>query len=226
MPNDLDPIEDDWKVARPVRRSPEEIGPQLSEPEDAYVWVVFATREGTHLSPRIRVQVPTNNEPVSQHFRNGWETEELPIFKVDLQGAGLKHPLQVDSMYLFLNRTGHTLIATANLERIPQVLSPTTVWNEFAFIISGPGRLYVLHRLPLTSPDDTVTSWEASPWEREGSIGRQGTPGWQGAQVPQGRFGVQGQVGVQGVQGSVGRAEGMLEGFRRLYGNLVRDPGS
>jgi hypothetical protein len=172
MPNEPDSIEEDWKVARPVRRSPEEIAPQLSEPEDNYVWIVFAKKDGTHLCPRIRVQVPTNNEPVDQYFRNGRETEQLPVFKVDLRGTGLRYPLEVDQMYLFLNRAGHTLIACANGNRIPHVLSPITVWERFAFIISGSGKLYVLHQLPMTAPDDFVDHWEATPWESADPVGR------------------------------------------------------
>jgi hypothetical protein len=172
MPQDSDPIEDDWRVVRPVR-NPSDSSTLFGEA--SIVWVGFRWRAEPTLA-RIPVEVPRKLESVRHEIAGTWEVSDLPIFYVHFQKLDrieswtqeeITHIILVSGMDLYLGSTGPTRIATTHSGTMPP-LELSFKNNEpidltLAFVIDAPGVITVLHK-ESNSPLKAPSNWLLGPW--------------------------------------------------------------
>lgn len=159
--SDLDPIEDDWKVSRPVRRDPEvEPVPQvLASP--SYVWVNFSYM-GSEIPERLRVEVPTTKLPVLHRGMSIRTPVEVYIVQGEIRNFG--EEIRFNQLNLYITENARYPVATASGSHMFTYRGPSPSQVDLAFIIDGPGKLTVLHS---PSPFETSTTWSAAPWYQE-----------------------------------------------------------
>jgi hypothetical protein len=163
--SDEDPIEDDWKISRPVRRDPDEEPPPPARATMSYVWVSLSYR-GSEIPGRFRVEVPTTKSPVIREGSFIRQPEEVYIVQGELQPdlGGYRY----DQLNLYLTETSRRCVANASGTHMQTYQGPLD-WVDLSFIIDGPGKLTVLH--PPFEYVDGSGAWRVSPWFDEAPPG-------------------------------------------------------
>ena len=168
-------LEDDWRTARPVRRSPDECEEVEEVEEPSFVWVQFYAND-LEVGPRIQVQVPDHTELVVSHNHDRSRVaHQRTVFRLTLQVEGTSSGAFLNKMSMHLTRTGPTLIAMAVWHQIPQLAVGFEHVHDLAFMIAGPGIIYFLAEEPANHVNDlgphwVLTSWDNNPRRQENMI--------------------------------------------------------
>lgn len=156
MPDQIDDLEDDWKLVRPLRRSAEEIA-RVEQEGRGFVWLGFSLRK-REVGSRVMISIPA---PIRVIIQETEREREIQVFQLNYVPTS-SH--EVDAIHMYLSEVGNEPVARLVLTR--RTVSPSDPLT-LGFRITGFGYLNACWLTKTSDPIPTLVHNREEAEERD-----------------------------------------------------------